>query len=275
VPDDVIARMLDEAISAGRAAWPGVEVAEEDFAVWLGERASASVGDGDPLAAFGRLAVADLYLARALLDRAPAAIEHLRHTLLPTIEPALRHLGADAARVEEIRQLVLEAVLVGGEVGPAIAGYGGRAELRSWLRSVAVRMALKAWSRERRTAEVADDWTDLGLVALDDPELVHLKERYRDTVASAIGDSVAALSPRQRTLLRLHHLDGLGIDELGRMYGVHRATAARWIAAARDEIFEATRLRLQAGLGLDDTAIVSVVRLVQSQLAVSLRRLLG
>jgi RNA polymerase sigma-70 factor (ECF subfamily) len=272
--DADIDAVLTESSVSGRTSWPGVDVADDDWAAWMGEKIGA-VGVVDVREAASRLAVADLWLARALLDRSAPAIDHLRHQLLPTIEPALRHLGADDARVAEVRQLVLETVLVGGEAGPAIAGYGGRAGLRSWLRSVAVRIALKAWSRERPSGDASDDWTDLGIVALDDPELAVLKDRYRDAVASAISGAVSSLSARQRTLLRLHHLDGLGVDELGRMYGVHRATAARWIAAARDDVFEATRVRLQDGLGLDDTAIVSVVRLVQSQLAVSLRRLLG
>ena len=76
-------------------------------------------------------------------------------------------------------------------------------------------------------------------------------------------------------LLRFHHLDGLTVDDLARMYNVHRATAARWVAAAREAVFEETRLRLHDRLGVDDSTAVSVVKLVQSQLVNSLRRLLS
>jgi len=142
----VIARILDETTVAGRTAWPGVDVDGAELAAWIGEKVAAS-GAADLRDAAARLVLADLWLARALLDRSTPAIGHLQR-LLPSIEPALRHLGADDARVAEVRSLVLEAVLVGGAGGPGIAGYGGRAELRSWLRSVAVRIALKTWARE-------------------------------------------------------------------------------------------------------------------------------
>jgi RNA polymerase sigma-70 factor (ECF subfamily) len=169
--------------------------------------------------------------------------------------------------------MVLDAVIVGQARGPALAGYAGRSDLRGWLRSVAVRVALKAWSRER-AGEPIDDWEELGEVIVD-PAILHLKTQYAADVAAAFREAVAALTARQRTLLRLHHLDGLTVDDLARMYDIHRATAARWVAAAREAVFEETRVRLQQRLGFDDAELVSVVRLVQSQLLQSLRRLLA
>jgi RNA polymerase sigma-70 factor, ECF subfamily len=94
-------------------------------------------------------------------------------------------------------------------------------------------------------------------------------------VVAALRDALASVSPRARTLLRLHYLDGLTVDDLGRMYGVHRATAARWVAAARETVFDETRQRIEAGLGLGEESAADVVRLVQSQLAVSFHRLLA
>ena len=40
------------------------------------------------------------------------------------------------------------------------------------------------------------------------------------------------LSAQERTVLRLHVLDGLGTDEIGALYKVHRTTVARWQAQA-------------------------------------------
>jgi len=102
-----------------------------------------------------------------------------------------------------------------------------------------------------------------------------LKSMYAEHVATATREALATLSPRARTLLRLHHLDGLTVDDLGRMYNVHRATAARWLAAAREAVFDETRLRLEATLGIGEDSVVSIVRLVQSQLVLSMRRLLA
>lgn len=272
LPPDSAVPVLVAAWSAGRAAWPTVSLDEAAFAAHLAGKVDARTGD-DPLAVLASLDGAGLYLAAALLAGDPHATRALAD-LWPSIEPALRSLGADRVRLDEIRQRVLEVVVVGGERGPAIASYGGRADLRGWLRSVAVRTALKRWSRDRRDQSLDPDDDDLSALA-DDPQLAHLKATYAGAVVTALRDALGTLAPRARTLLRLHYLDGLTVDDLGRMYNVHRATAARWVAAAREDVFEETRLRVEAHLGLGEDSAASVVRLVQSQLAVSFHRLLA
>jgi RNA polymerase sigma-70 factor (ECF subfamily) len=267
---DAVAPVLIAAWGAGRAAWPAVTVDEAAFAAHLAGKVDER-SDGEPLAVLGGLDGAGLYLAAALLAGDVQASRALAG-LLPGTEPALRQLGADATRIDEVHQRVLEAVMIGGERGPAIASYGGRADLRGWLRSVAVRTALKSWARDRPTTALDDD--DVSAL-VDDPQLAHLKATYAGAVVGALRDALATLAPRARTLLRLHYLDGLTVDDLGRMYGVHRATAARWVAAAREAVFEETRLRVEAHLGLGEDSAASIVRLVQSQLAVSFHRLLA
>ena len=67
----------------------------------------------------------------------------------------------------------------------------------------------------------------------------------------------------------------LGIDHIGKVYDVHRATAARWLTRARESLFEMTRSHLRAELGLDDDEFQSLVRLVRSRLDVSVCRILA
>jgi RNA polymerase sigma-70 factor (ECF subfamily) len=86
---------------------------------------------------------------------------------------------------------------------------------------------------------------------------------------------MAALAPRQRLLLKQHVLDDLTIDEIGPLLKVHRATAARWLDQARSDLARATELALQRRLGVSTTEVKSALRLIVSQLDVSLRRLLS
>jgi RNA polymerase sigma-70 factor (ECF subfamily) len=72
----------------------------------------------------------------------------------------------------------------------------------------------------------------------------------------------------------MHYLDDLSIDRIAAVHGVHRSTAARWIAEARQAIVEDTKLRVAAELGARQSEIGSIVALVQSQLAMSMRSLL-
>jgi RNA polymerase sigma-70 factor (ECF subfamily) len=72
----------------------------------------------------------------------------------------------------------------------------------------------------------------------------------------------------------MHLVHQLSIDEIGRTYDVHRATAARWLTAVRDRLQDETRRRLRERLKVDDRELDSLFRVVESQLAVSFRRVL-
>jgi len=106
----------------------------------------------------------------------------------------------------------------------------------------------------------------------DDPALEELKTRYRAELADAFRAALAELPARDRTLLRYQLVDGSTIDEIGSIYKVHRATAARWIAQIRDGLVERTRALIAESLGVDTAEAASIVRLVQSQLDVSVIR---
>ncbi|HSR96999.1 MAG TPA: hypothetical protein VLM79_08125 [Kofleriaceae bacterium] len=71
-----------------------------------------------------------------------------------------------------------------------------------------------------------------------------------------------------------HALDRINIDQLARMHGVHRATAARWIQAAREAVVAGTHRELCKRLRLSRSEVASVIRLIHSELEVSLSRAL-
>jgi RNA polymerase sigma-70 factor (ECF subfamily) len=73
----------------------------------------------------------------------------------------------------------------------------------------------------------------------------------------------------------MHVVDGLGIDELGRIYNVHRATAARWLVRIREALFAGTRSALAKHLDLGETEFASLVGVLLSRLDVSVQRVLG
>ena len=109
---------------------------------------------------------------------------------------------------------------------------------------------------------------------VSDPELALIKEHHRGECDSALRAAMAALEPRARALLRLHYIEGMSLDALGPVYGVHRATTARWLAAARAELLSGVKRELAQRLGgASRRAVASLLQLMQSQLHVSLRGL--
>jgi RNA polymerase sigma-70 factor (ECF subfamily) len=142
--------------------------------------------------------------------------------------------------------------------------------LGGWLRVTATRAVLN-WLKAQRREPLDDDEAMLGSIEApaEAPELQHLKERYRGEFSSAFRRAIHALEVRQRNMLRQHYIDDLSLEELGALYNVHRATAARWLGAARTALLEKTRDEISKALGLNRLEVDSLMRLVQSRLDLS------
>lgn len=76
-------------------------------------------------------------------------------------------------------------------------------------------------------------------------------------------------------ILRLHLVEGLSIDSIARICFVHRATVARWIVRLKKTLVSRVRDRLIEKWQIDDTALPSFRMLVDSQMDLSLERLLA
>src|SRR5207244_7224723 len=86
--------------------------------------------------------------------------------------------------------------------------------------------------------------------AVPDPELELLKRKYRADFKKAFASAVTGLTDRERTLLRLHFIEGISQQKLGPMYRVDASTVSRWITAARDKLIHATRRAMAEALRL-------------------------
>jgi RNA polymerase sigma-70 factor, ECF subfamily len=249
------------------AARPELGLEAGELARYLSERQ-----DGD-----GALHAADLALACGCALGRRAALAAFDRELGPEIDRVARRFASSGLDIDEGVQLVRVRLLVGtGGAPPRIAAYGGRGSLRGFVRAAAARTLVDELRAARRRPDHPGADQVLADLAADgdDPEIEHLKHRYRDAFRCAFEEAVAALEPAQRTALRYHYLHGLTIDELGTLYKVHRATAARRLAAARDALLKATRRRLTRALGVDRREVDSIMRLIESRLEVSMSRLL-
>lgn len=218
----------------------------------------------------------DLLWARALAAGDVAALERYERELVPLIEAQLRRRGHAADAVADVQQVLRARLLVGDGAGPAVARYEGRGPLRGWVLVSALREAVRARRRAEREPALGDD----ALAALSDRGAGVVggaagagepgKERYREAFRAAFRAAIAQLSPRDRNLLRMHLIDGLTIDQVGAIQGVHRATAARWIERAREAVARAVRRELMRELGTDPFEAEEVLRWVQSRIELSL-----
>ena len=65
------------------------------------------------------------------------------------------------------------------------------------------------------------------------------------------------------------------MDQIGLLYRVHRVTASRWLAGARKAVLSHTRRLLTDQLDISAEEFESIVRLVQSQLDLSILPAIG
>lgn len=263
---------LGRGLSTARAAWPGVALDGARFAAHLARHLPAD----SPAETLERLHLADLYLACACAEGLPLAHAAFEARVLPEVHVAVARLKLPPSSVDEVRQLVRQKMLVPGPDTPArLATYPGTGPLSGWVRAAALWIALDL-QRQRSHQDVSMEDSTLSLLVDpgDDPELVYLKTTYRAEFNTAFTQALANLSPRERNTLRLKYLDGLSIDQLGALYGVHRATTARWVVAAQQALLDETRRLLTERLRLTGSQLDSVLRLISSQLDVSLSRLL-
>lgn len=263
---------MDRLWQAGRAAWPGLEVPLDRFAAHV---ARHLVDATDPDAAAGELHAADLYLACACAAGDPAGLRLFEDQVLPQAAAALRRLDSSPAFADDVRQLLRQKLFVGdGESAPKIADYAGRGPLVTWVRVSAVRTALNLLGSGKREQQMTSSQVAALAPPVDDPALRYLKAQFADEFEAALARACAALTDRDRTILRLRFADELNIDQIGGLYGVHRATVARWIARIRDELFAATRNDLVGRLKLSESDFDSLLRLARSQLDLSLSAVL-
>ena len=263
---DALDALLQKTLQTARAAFSAVELADAPFLSYLAER----VQPGDDTArGVESLAAADLYLACACAHGDARAITALESAYFREIDHALSRLNAGPSLVDDVKQRVRQHLFIGQP--PGIANYSGSGQLRRWMRVIAVRTLHRLRDKTRNEVPAENNLIEALPDGAADPELLHLKQHYREAFRAAFADSIAALSSEDRVLLRQHFVDGLNIDELAALHHVHRATAARWLAAARENVADKTRKLLLQKIKGQRADFDSILRLVQSQLDLSIR----
>jgi RNA polymerase sigma-70 factor, ECF subfamily len=273
VPDPVaLEQTLAAALASARAAWPMVTRPDERFFAHLARALPAGL---DPTQALSQVHVDDLFVAWACVEGDPAAIAAFESQIFSIADLALRQMRLSAAVVDEIKQVLREQLFVAPAGDrPLIATYSGLGHLRNWLRVVTVRTATRWIGRTGREVPVPDEALEGRVLPAQDSELQHLKEGYHAEFKSAFLQALASLTTQERALLKHHFLDDLNIDQIGALYRVHRATAARWLASAREVLLERTREQLMNQLHLDREGYESIMRLIESRMGFTFRSLL-
>ena len=261
---------LQSLIRRARAGVPTVDVEASAFVKHAAERVDAE----SPIAALEQLRADDLYLACGCMRGDAAALAALEERHLAQLEAQLAASRSIAPYAREACQVLRLRLLVASDgQPPRIGSYRGIGSLASWLRMTVTRIAFElreAGGRLDGPAALDDEPAPV----TDDPELLMLQRRYGDAVQRALSDAFAAVEPRERTVLRMFFLDAVPAAEIGRLFEVSGRTVQRWIAETRARVAARARTLLAARVGASETEVRTIMRLLESQLLVSVKRLL-
>ena len=264
---DAAEQALAALCTEAAAAWPDVKVEPAEVIRVI----AAKLGGDDP-PSLTTAAVIEVYLAIACARGDNAAVAAFDRAYLEVVPQALAGMKLPAATVEDVRSMVRDKLLLAdGSRPPRILDYAGRGRLRGLVQVTATRTAIDRIRLEEREAELPAR----ELAASTDVALSLIKAQYREAFSAGFARAVAAASRRDRNLLRLHFLGGVTLEQLAQMYSVHRATVVRWLAAAREAVFAATREHVADQIDAPADELDEMFDLVKSRVELSVERLLA
>lgn len=266
--------LLGTVYQTGASAWPGLSISATIFIGYVAERLGPR---SEPLEnALRALRSGDLYLACACVYGIGDALQRFDAAFISRVPAFLGHMRLPASFVEDVQQELRRKYLVWEDAQPpTLASYEGRGELANWVRAAAVRTAISLRRRKDEQAE-RDDGSMAEQMAggSADPEIESLKRRYSGDFKCALEAAITALPAEHRNLLRLYFVDRLTTTQIGATFGINQSSASRRLIAIREALLDSTKRLLRDRLKLSDSAFQELSGLVQSQLHLSLSRIL-
>ncbi len=255
---------LNDLLSRAREAYPAISVPAAAYVTYVAGR----LDENKPvLQALQEIAAGDLLLAYSCVQGDGVAWRYL--------DAALRHTGASVLRSfrlshsdqEEIVQGIRECLLLGrGGESPLLESFRGRGSVRSWLRVIVLRSAIRHTTVQQRTMHLDDAAISHLRMEHTDPELVFMKKHYLEKFTVALRKSLERLSNKNQSVLRHLLVNGLSVEEIAGVHEVAPRTVFRWIAETRTFLLKETRRQIVRDLELGDSDLESVMRLIQSRL---------
>lgn len=268
-------RSLEEALlglyQAGAESYPEIQLSQETFIPFLARHIPAETR---ALQDLKMLHGAQLYLVCAYGLGDPAAQQVIEHVHMAKVRRALCGLGLPDAQQADIKQDLRRRLVEMHDPSIRRIGYSGRSDLAGWLCLSGLREARMTFRRAAREAPLEQAMAELVPTRAHDPDLELLIQRYKTEFQSALAQATAALTVRERNLLRYYFVGQLSIDQIGRQYHIHRSTAARWVNQAQERLCMTTRERFLAMVPSQAASLPGIMALIMSRLSLSLRALL-
>jgi len=225
---------------------------------------------------FSSLALSDLYLCVATLAGDTAALVAFEGELRAALTRVGARFRLSDDQCDELGQELLERLLLPSTDRPArLTDFSGKGSLVRWLQAVATRTQLNHMRGKKREILTGDDSMLEAFAMPSIPGLELNKGRFRRALKTALSTALAGLEAQDKMLLRMAYVEGVRLEGLGRALDVSRATAHRRLSKARETLAIRVEATMSEELSIPKDKLSSIRRLVQSQISISIGRLLS
>lgn len=223
-----------------------------------------------------RLHWGDLWVVFGAISGDPIAWGILETQYYSGAIRVLGRLKLSPSELDDVTQHTRVRLFSPGPRGVAkLEQYEARGALSSWLKMVVTRGAIDFLSKKAvEIPAFGNDFWDALPAPQDDSEMALLRRHYGAQLKGIVEAVVGEMEEGEKAVLRYHLVEGLTIDDIAAILGIHRATVARRINKARDAMARNTRERMREHLRVSASQLVSVMRLIDTQIELSLHRLL-
>ena len=178
---------------------------------------------------------------------------------------ALRRIDPSPHFAEEASSLLLDRLLLSeGGAPPKLSAYAGSGPLSAWIRVAALRTGLSLKRQGRREVELDEPALEALADSTPQQDILLAQRRHKTELSDAFREALATLGSRERNLLRMYYGSGVKLERLATMHRVNVSTVSRWLARAREDVFESTRRQLAAKLRLSLAEVESLLGLAIS-----------
>jgi RNA polymerase sigma-70 factor len=259
--------MLEEVLAAFercQGRYPAVQLSFEAFQARIDEILSQGThpaGERARLEAFAQIHHEDLFLAAACSCDDRVAWEHFADDYLPVLRRFASQACGNSGEGEDLAQEIAAKLL---SEKHRLAGYNGRGSLAGWLRAAVSHAAVDRFRRMRRQASL-EELQEGGMQPAsvnheERDEEEDLDSRWGAVISRIANEKMSRLSARDRLLLSLYYLRGVPLKIIGRQFGIHEATASRWLERLRRGIRKQVERELRRKHGLHVSEIQSLWR---------------
>jgi RNA polymerase sigma-70 factor (ECF subfamily) len=157
------------------------------------------------------------------------------------------------------------------------SAYSGKGSLKGWLRAVLFQLSVDRHRKQSRYVQPEEekDFERLAKPVAHAYEQHPIAERYQIATHKALEYAIACLEIRMKLILSYYYYDNLTLKQIGQIFGVHEATASRWLQKIQLDIRQSAEKFLRQEYKFNNIQIKECIEYASDNADVDIKSLLS